>query len=519
MTLNLARTVLLWDPADPRDFGLDPSAFRAMGANTLEVPYSRIGLDADLVKRIAATGADAVLFTRHNGKVGQLPVGRLLAKLRMGYTCICGIDAQRQKEQTRECIRDFLSGHGRVNIPPVESNPRVHDRSEGKGTFSLILDFEQLGGARFGLPRLLPLLESAGIRATFFVTGFMAWLYPEVLERTVAGGHEVGAHGSMHEFLQGRPFEDQVGRIRDNVIALTSFGPVSGANFIYRMDEVSPRAMVAAGLKYFVLFRQHAYYRSRFIPASCSPRTFRTSAGDITMIPVAAETYAGNYRIIKGMIDTAWKTAVREGVNHISVLMHPFKDGRLDRLPLTRQVVKYLTEDLQLRAAPLNSLPSPDPVHGEAVRVGYRWDGYEPRESDEDEHHPITRSWWSPVIYHSRRAEDLTDALNSAGCPAVLSTEVSEVASNLRVFPEPAVGNTAAVSCDPIVTPRRAALSVMEALRYTNSITLTPPSFLTDLWGFFIFHLPRTREEAALTWRKVWNKLMAKVKVDTKGSL
>ena len=31
MTLNLARTVLLWDPADPRDFGLDPSAFRAMG--------------------------------------------------------------------------------------------------------------------------------------------------------------------------------------------------------------------------------------------------------------------------------------------------------------------------------------------------------------------------------------------------------------------------------------------------------------------------------------------------------
>ena len=36
------------------------------------------------------------------------------------------------------------------------------------------------------------------------------------------------------------------------------------------------------------------------------------------------------------MIDSAWKTAVREGVNHISVLMHPFKDGRLDRLPLTK---------------------------------------------------------------------------------------------------------------------------------------------------------------------------------------
>lgn len=518
MTLNLSRTVLLWDPADPKDFGLDPSAFHAMGASTLEVRYSRIGLDADLIKRIAATGADAVLFTRHNGTVGQLPVGRLLAKLRMGYTCICGIDAQQQKEQTTECIQDFLSGHGRVDIPPVQSDSRVHDRSTGKGTFSLILDFEQLGGARFGLPRLLPLLESAGIRATFFVTGFMAWLYPEVLERIVAGGHEVGAHGSMHEFLQGRPFEDQLERIKDNVNALAAFGPMSGANFIYRMDEVSPRALVAAGIKYFVLFRQHSYYRSRFIPASCLPRAFRTSAGDITMIPVAAETYAGNYRIIKGMIDSAWKTAVREGVNHISVLMHPFKDGRLDRLPLTRQVVKYLTEDLQLSAVQLNSLPSPDPVDGDAVRVGYRWDGYEPPEACEDEHHPITRSWWSPVIYHSRRTEDLTDALNIEGCPAVLSTEVSEVASNLRIYPEPAARNTAAVSCDPIVNPRRAALSVMEALRYTNSITVTPPSFLTDLWGLFIFHLPRTREEAALTLRKIWNKLTARVKIDRDGS-
>ncbi|MGO9567710.1 MAG: polysaccharide deacetylase family protein [Desulfomonilaceae bacterium] len=519
MTLNLARTVLLWDPADPKDFGLDPSAFRAMRVETLEVPYSRIGVDADLVERIAATGADAAIFTRHNGTVGRLPVGRLLAKLRMGYTCICGIDSQQQKEQTKECIHDFLSGHGRVNIPPLGSDATVLDRGPGKGTFSLILDFEQLGGARFGVPRLLPLIESAGIRATFFVTGFMAWLYPEVLERIVAGGHEVGVHGSMHEFLQGRPFEDQLGRISDNVKALTASGPVNGANFIYRMDEVSPRAMVAAGLKYFVLFRQHSYYRSRFIPASCLPCALRTSAGDIIMIPVPAETYGGNYRIIKGMVDSAWKTAVREGVNHISVLMHPFKDGRLDRLPLTRQVLKYLTVDLQLRAVPLNSLQSPDPVGGDAVRVGYRWDGHEPHDPGEDQHHPIARSWWTPVIYHSRRTEDLTDALNSAGCPAVLSAEVSEAASNIWIYPEPAAGNTATVFCDPIVNPRRTALSVMQAFRYTNSITVTPPSFLTDLWGFFIFHLPRTREEVALTLRKIWTKLIGIVKVHRDGSL
>lgn len=516
MTLNLSRTILLWDPRDTKDFDLDPTAFRDKGVEILEVPYSRMGHDAELVKRIAATGADAAIFTRNDGTEG-FPIGQFLAQLRMGYTTISAIDTEWQKKQTKECVRDFLSGHGRVDIPPTGSNAPVREPGAENGTFSLILDFEQLGCARFGLPRLLPLLESAGIRATFFVTGFMAWLYPELLERIAAGGHEVGAHGSMHEFLRGRNFEDQLGRISENVRSLARFGTVTGANFLYRMDEVSPRAMVAAGLKYVVLFRQHAFYRSRFIPASCVPRALRTSAGDITMIPISAETYAGDYRNIKGMIDSSWKTAVREGVNHISVLMHPFKDGCMDRLPLTKQILKHLTEDLQLQGAPLNSLPLPESVDENALRVGYRWHGYEHRDPDKEEHYRVTRSWWTPIIYQSKRAENLVDALNAAECPAVLTAEVSTTDKNVSIFPDSAKGKTATVFSDPIGNARRTALSVMESLRYTNSVTVAPPSFLTDFWGFSIFHLPRSREEVALTLRKVWNKLKAKVKIHRDG--
>ena len=154
MTLNLSRTFFCGTRQIQKiSVWTRPRSMQWVRAH-LEVRYSRIGLDADLIKPIAGpTGGKAVLFTRHNGTVGQLPVGRLLAKLRMGYTCICGIDAQQQKEQTTECIQDFLSGHGRVDIPPVQSDCRgFTDRSTGKGTFSLILDFEQLGGARFGLP-------------------------------------------------------------------------------------------------------------------------------------------------------------------------------------------------------------------------------------------------------------------------------------------------------------------------------------------------------------------------------
>ncbi|MGB6068887.1 MAG: polysaccharide deacetylase family protein [Desulfomonilaceae bacterium] len=504
------QVVLLWDPRDPDDFDLDPSAFREMGVQTLEVPYSQIGRNSEVARQITRTGAQAVIFTRNDEMAGSPAIGSLLAQLRMGYTCVSGIDRHLAKEQTRECIRDFLVGGGRVEFAPPAESPLVPGRSEVKGTFSLILDFEQLGGARFGLSRLLPFLESVGIPATFFITGFMVWLYPELLKRIVSGGHEIASHGSMHEFLQGRPFEDQLARITDNVRALTAFGPVAGANFIYRMDEVSPRAMVAAGLKYFVLFRQHVLYRSRFMEASCLPRTLRTSVGDLTMVPISAETYAGDYRIIKGMVDSAWKTAVREKINHISVLMHPFKDGCLDRLPLTRQVVKYLTRDLQLKATTLSNLPQPDPPGGNALQVGYRWHGHEPPRPTEDTPSRLSRSWWAPVVYHSRRTENLVDALNSRGCPAVLSAETSRI-GKVRIFPEKTADNARTIFSDPILRRQQAALSTLEALRHTNSINVAPPAFLVDCWNFLIFHLPRTRADAVWLLRKIWGKFAARL--------
>lgn len=37
-------------------------------------------------------------------------------------------------------------------------------------TFSLVFELEQVGGVKYGLPRMLALLDQYKIRATFFVT-------------------------------------------------------------------------------------------------------------------------------------------------------------------------------------------------------------------------------------------------------------------------------------------------------------------------------------------------------------
>ncbi len=50
-----------------------------------------------------------------------------------------------------------------------------------------------------GARRILKLLGSRSIHATFFVPGITASTYPDLLEEIVDGGHEVGHHGNHHE--------------------------------------------------------------------------------------------------------------------------------------------------------------------------------------------------------------------------------------------------------------------------------------------------------------------------------
>ena len=55
---------------------------------------------------------------------------------------------------------------------------------------------------RQGMPRLLDLYDKYGVKATFFYTGHIAKLYPEVVKMAYQRGHEVGSHGLTHEVNQ-----------------------------------------------------------------------------------------------------------------------------------------------------------------------------------------------------------------------------------------------------------------------------------------------------------------------------
>lgn len=48
------------------------------------------------------------------------------------------------------------------------------------------------------IDRILHLLDTVNIQATFFTLGWIAERYPQMVERIVAGGHEIASHGYGH---------------------------------------------------------------------------------------------------------------------------------------------------------------------------------------------------------------------------------------------------------------------------------------------------------------------------------
>ena len=95
---------------------------------------------------------------------------------------------------SREAPRPDGGGYGLFTVD-VEDwyHPMIKDPARWAG-------FED----RIGPPTLalLELLESTGNRGTFFVLGCVAERHPELVQRILQGGHEVGTHGQNHLSLQ-----------------------------------------------------------------------------------------------------------------------------------------------------------------------------------------------------------------------------------------------------------------------------------------------------------------------------
>jgi len=95
-------------------------------------------------------------------------------------------------------------------------------------------------GPRIGVPRLLGLLGHLGVPATFFVPGYIADHHPRMVEAIIAGGHEIGLHGYLHEKLAELAEEEEEAILRRTIALLEQRTGVRPVGFRAPWFETNP---------------------------------------------------------------------------------------------------------------------------------------------------------------------------------------------------------------------------------------------------------------------------------------
>gem|GEM_PF-3302827 len=91
-------------------------------------------------------------------------------------------------------------------------------------------------------PRLLGMLEKHGIRSTFFVPGYTAHRYPEVVRNIVAAGHEVAHHGYLHEQPTGVSASEEANNLDRGLRALEEVAGIRPVGYRAPMWDLSWRS-------------------------------------------------------------------------------------------------------------------------------------------------------------------------------------------------------------------------------------------------------------------------------------
>jgi peptidoglycan/xylan/chitin deacetylase (PgdA/CDA1 family) len=216
------------------------------------------------------------------------------------------------------------------------------------------------------LPRILGMLEELGLRATFFVEGLNAELYPEALLEIANSGHELGYHGWRHEYWpnlspsdEARLLERGIHKMHELGVRPRGFRPPGG-----RLTPSSPELLENLGFTHcspagrgigllgnmvvlpFEWRLIDAYY---YLPRFGGLRETNTGSSE-PLSPIR----------FKETLSSALQGVVRDG-GHLTFLFHPFLEEQEDRFGIMRRALKELrdlAEDGLVWCAPYRDMVS-----------------------------------------------------------------------------------------------------------------------------------------------------------------
>ena len=108
-------------------------------------------------------------------------------------------------------------------------------------------------GPSVATPRILEMLDVYGIKATFYVPGYVAETHTELVEEIARRGHEIGHHGYIHE-PPATLTREQEGEVLDKGISIiegiTGSRPVGYRSPSWELSEHSIELLSERGFEY-----------------------------------------------------------------------------------------------------------------------------------------------------------------------------------------------------------------------------------------------------------------------------
>jgi peptidoglycan-N-acetylglucosamine deacetylase len=108
-------------------------------------------------------------------------------------------------------------------------------------------------GPLVGVPRILALLKRHDLRATFFIPGYSAHRYPQVVRAVAEAGHEIAHHSYFHENTIGMDEKTEADMIDLGLRALRDVAGVRPEGYRAPMWELNfhtPKLLAERGFRY-----------------------------------------------------------------------------------------------------------------------------------------------------------------------------------------------------------------------------------------------------------------------------
>ncbi|MDP9372387.1 MAG: polysaccharide deacetylase [Chloroflexota bacterium] len=222
-----------------------------------------------------------------------------------------------------------------------ETIPFVRDPENARRR--LTLQSEAAYGPNVGAPRLLDLLAEYGLPASFYIPGFTAERHPDLIERILRDGHELGHHGYLHE----RP--DTLDDEQEEAVLLR------GIEVLERLSGMRPRGYRSPSWELKpgtpALLRRHGFVYDSSLMGDDVPYLVDTPGGPLVELPVQwINDDAPHYSLLRGIssqekVLEIWQAEFagyhRYGGCYV-LTMHPFISGRPSRVLALERFIRYV---------------------------------------------------------------------------------------------------------------------------------------------------------------------------------